>query len=126
RVEGPDRVEFSELASKLCELFQRAPAKAKALACHYPVIIFDEHQDANTDQHRIATIMCSIGGSRIRIFGDPMQAIFDFGDKQLIDWDSVVSECFVSDNLVDPYRWQEVPQQTSTTCSVGGSKRKLG
>lgn len=31
RVDGPDRVEFSELAPKLCELFDRVPATAKAL-----------------------------------------------------------------------------------------------
>jgi superfamily I DNA/RNA helicase len=51
-----------------------------------PVLLLDERQDTRPDQHDLAIELGRSG--RVRIFGDPMQAIYGFGGEALIDWDN--------------------------------------
>lgn len=101
-------VPFNDLAAKMVELLDRAPSVAGWLASHYPVIVLDEHQDARSEQHALALNLRD-AGSRLRIFGDPMQAIYEFGDNELVDWNSVVEAADVSVTLDDPWRWRGNP-----------------
>lgn len=66
---------YDRVASQVSKLLSQNTYIAENLARRYPLIICDEHQDASGDQH---TIIMSLhrAGSRLRIFGDPMQQIF--------------------------------------------------
>jgi AAA domain len=87
---GAGEVAFDQLAPKALELVRRAQSLTAALRAHYPVILLDEHQDARRDQHDLAVELGRSG--RVRIFGDPMQAIYDFGDEALMPWDSITDD----------------------------------
>lgn len=101
---------FEIMADKVASYLERHPIVRQALARRYPVIICDEHQDASEAQHR--TIMAlRLGGARLRIFGDPLQAIFANGksDKAmaagLAQWEALKAEA-AFDELTHPHRWQ--------------------
>lgn len=66
---------FGVVAEKVADFLSKVPSVAKALARRYPVIICDEHQDASQAQHAAIMALNAVG-SKIRIFGDPMQIIF--------------------------------------------------
>lgn len=101
-------VPFTELAPTLNKLFSRAPAVARHVAAHYPIIIADEHQDASKDQHGIVTLLLDAGVERVRLFGDPMQSIYDF-DGQLVPWKDVLDLGDAAIQLDEPWRWQASP-----------------
>lgn len=101
-------VPFSQLAPKALELLRRAPSMAAAIRRHYPVLLLDEHQDTRQEQHELAIELGKWG--RVRIFGDPMQAIYGFGDETLVDWESVADAADQRTALEDPQRWPETPE----------------
>jgi hypothetical protein len=104
---GTGEVPFDQLAPKGLELLRRAPSLAAALRAHYPVILLDEHQDARQEQHDLAI---ELGGSgRVRIFGDPMQAIYDFGNGALVPWDSITDDPDARTALEQHQRWPHIP-----------------
>jgi superfamily I DNA/RNA helicase len=102
-------VPYERLAPALNELLRRAPAIRQALAKHYPAILLDEHQDARRAHHAVAVVLAS-AGSRIRFFGDPMQAIFDFGRTPAADWTALAADAEVVKQLLTPRRWPEAPR----------------
>ncbi len=95
---------FASLTRAAHELLFRAPALAHQVALHHPMIIFDEHQDARTSQHAIA-LRLRDAGARIRILGDPLQAIYEFGEEPAIGWSEVCHEADAVLQLVTPHRW---------------------
>lgn len=66
---------FDVLASKVEQLLAKKPFISLALVARYPVIICDEHQDASLAQHKIILELFK-AGARLRVFGDPMQALY--------------------------------------------------
>jgi DNA helicase-2/ATP-dependent DNA helicase PcrA len=104
---GPGEVPFEQLAPKALELLSRAPSIARALRSRYPVILLDEHQDARQDQHDLAMELGRCTAGRVRIFGDPMQAIYDFKGASLIDWETVAGAADINTALDEPHRWTE-------------------
>src|SRR6185437_6845423 len=74
------------------------------LAASYSRLIVDEHQDCSVPQHAIIYF-----ASRVLptcVLGDPMQAIFGFGDP-LADWDQHVCVHFpLAGELTIPWRWK--------------------
>lgn len=105
-----DGISFAELSEKSVELFRRAPTVARTVAAHYPVIVLDEHQDASTHQHEAVRLLREIGGSQLRIFGDPMQAIHPEIAMGYMDWDAVWKTADVRGYLVEPHRWADAPE----------------
>jgi hypothetical protein len=103
-------VSFAELSSKAAELFRRSPTIARAVAAHYPVIVLDEHQDASVYQHETVRLLQEIGGTRLRIFGDPMQAIHANNDDSYVDWDTLWAAADETGSLEEPYRWADAPE----------------
>jgi DNA helicase-2/ATP-dependent DNA helicase PcrA len=101
-------VPFGMLAPKAMELITRAPSIGSSLRRHYPVILLDEHQDARQDQHDLAMKLGESG--RVRLFGDPMQAIYGFNHDELIGWDSVANAADRLEALEEPQRWREEPE----------------
>jgi DNA helicase-2/ATP-dependent DNA helicase PcrA len=70
----------------------------------YGGLYVDEYQDCSEAQH---LIICEIAKYiPTRLFGDPLQAIFDFSEK-LVDWEkSVYPEFTLIDRLDIPWRWK--------------------
>lgn len=102
-------ISFAALTAKAVDLVKRAPTIARLIGAQYPVIILDEHQDASAAQHELAMILMRIGGSRLRIFGDPMQALHPGTADQYVDWDRLWADCPDRLELTEPHRWKEAP-----------------
>lgn len=98
-----------ELGIKVARLVARYPMIAGALARRHPVVICDEHQDSNGEQHSIAMALHQ-QGARLRIFADPMQRIFRHkpvpGAALLCDWDALCAAADDSARLTHPHRWE--------------------
>jgi DNA helicase-2/ATP-dependent DNA helicase PcrA len=100
----PGGIRYDHLSEKAVELLARAPSIASVVAGCYPVIILDEHQDASIAQHKIMQILNEAGGSKLRIFGDPMQAIYD-DDEGIVDWPYLWQTAHGRHMLDTPHRW---------------------
>lgn len=99
---------FNQLAVKVAGLLARAPSISASLATRYPYIICDEHQDSSAAQHQLILAIHK-AGSWIRIFGDPMQAIYEPKDLEAWDrrWSDLqgAADCCVA--LDTPHRWKK-------------------
>ena len=100
---------YDELASKVNSLITRSPMVRSALARRFPIGICDEHQDASPDQHAIAIALRN-AGSRVRIFGDPMQSIYPDGSGRNSEdherWDQLKQHADSLEELDYPHRWE--------------------
>ncbi len=73
------------------------------LAATYDRLIVDEYQDCSERQHAI--VFHAANALRTCVLGDPMQAIFGFGDP-LADWERQVCVQFpLIGQLQTPHRW---------------------
>ncbi len=98
---------YSELARRVRGLLDRAPSVSGALAERHPIVICDEHQDASADQHGIVESLVR-SGSRVRIFGDPMQSIFTTGAERRRlhqQWQGLVAAAGAFEPLDTAHRW---------------------
>ena len=100
---------YRQLARKVAEILRCSPMIARSLALRYPIIVCDEHQDANADQEAIV-LACYKAGASLRIFGDPMQRIY--GSKKMADieadtkrWESLKGRSEIFEELDKPHRW---------------------
>lgn len=103
---GPrgEGVPFRDLALKTVELFARAPTIARLEGAKFPLIIGDEHQDADANQHSVLMRLADAGGGRLRLFGDPMQGIFEVGDA--VPWSELKEQVDACGRLDVPKRWR--------------------
>jgi len=108
RIDEASGVSFAALAPKALELLRRAPSVSRALAQHYPFVVLDEHQDARAEQDAIARELAAHGSRLLRIFGDPMQAIFE--QDSGVDWDGLRRAADLYDELDEPRRWDSAPE----------------
>jgi len=70
----------------------------------YQHVLVDEYQDCSMEQHELVRLLSEILGTCI--FGDPLQAIFNFGPGGVAPWDTVVTAHFpVVADLHTPWRW---------------------
>lgn len=101
---------YDQLASQVATLLARNTFIAASLASRYPLIICDEHQDADADQHAIIMSLHT-AGARLRVFGDPMQQIYGARAKaQDIEaaskrWTDLVEAACDFEELDHPHRW---------------------
>ena len=74
------------------------------LRASYSHVIVDEYQDCSVRQHAMIAAMSDVLPTVV--LGDPMQAIFNFGDDPNADWDTQVLSVFpVVLELDTPWRW---------------------
>ncbi|TPQ40120.1 DNA helicase UvrD [Bradyrhizobium guangdongense] len=79
------------------------------LAATYDRLIVDEYQDCSVRQHAI--IFHAANALRTCVLGDPMQAIFGFGDP-LADWEQQVCAQFpLVGQLQTPHRWIQAGEE---------------
>ncbi|QIG50456.1 UvrD-helicase domain-containing protein [Nordella sp. HKS 07] len=80
------------------------------LAATYDRLFVDEYQDCSIRQHAI--VAAASWALRTVVLGDPMQAIFGFGDDPLPDWSAQVCQHFqVVAQLQIPQRWVRVGEE---------------
>lgn len=78
------------------------------LAASYDRLLVDEYQDCSARQHGI--VYHAAAALRTCVLGDPMQAVFGFGDP-LADWDQVCSHFPLAGQLRTPHRWIRVGEE---------------
>lgn len=99
---------FVEVAEKVSLLLQANPSIVHALVARYPIIICDEHQDANVHQETII-LLCLQAGASVRIFGDPCQRIYSKGADARKDsqrWNALKQLADRYEVLDAPHRWK--------------------
>lgn len=97
---------YEKQAKLVAELLRIAPEPASALAGRYSAAVFDEHQDATEDQSELVYSLHR-AGARVRIFGDPMQAIYpDKSSTTAVErWAKLSAEASERCFLDHPHRW---------------------
>lgn len=70
----------------------------------YVGLYVDEYQDCTKSQHLFIDTLSKVLPTRI--FGDPLQGIFDFVKEELVDWDFDVYSNFETGHLSKPWRWE--------------------
>lgn len=99
---------FKEMVTHAITILERRPEVALGLAARHPVILVDEYQDCNEDQHRFVQLIAGAGPTRLRLFGDDLQAIYDW-DGTAVDFASMV-EVSPTVRLTTPWRWRDHDQ----------------
>lgn len=99
------RRDYPAIRQAACELLAGGHI-ADALRATYARLVVDEYQDCSDVQHAIVTYVASLIPAVV--LGDPMQAIFGFGDDHLADWTEVCDEFPVHATLDTPWRWIRV------------------
>lgn len=75
------------------------------LASSYSGVFVDEYQDCTGLQHQV--IKAIVAYLPVCVFGDPLQAIFDFKGQQPVDWDADVFPVFNKiGEMITPWRWR--------------------
>lgn len=75
------------------------------IASTYDRLIVDEYQDCLTIQHRLVAELAEVLPTVV--LGDPLQAIFNFGDNVLVNWTADVIKAFPEvGQLKIPHRWK--------------------
>lgn len=99
---------FNKLAVKVARLLANTKSIAAVLSVRYPYIICDEHQDSSEAQHQII-LAVHHAGSSIRIFADPMQAIYKKDgnyEAWARRWDALQTAADEYTELDMPHRWR--------------------
>jgi superfamily I DNA/RNA helicase len=104
---GDGRLAFHGLAPATSNLLSRCPSVAAMLAFRYPIVILDEHQDTNQSQHRVVSLFRESECCRTRVFGDPMQAIYEDATGERVSWDQLLLEATTIDALDTGQRWSK-------------------
>jgi DNA helicase-2/ATP-dependent DNA helicase PcrA len=91
----------------MTELMKLKPLK-DVFSLSYNGIFVDEYQDCSLTQHNFIMELSQI--APIRIFGDPLQAIFSFKKEHNVDFDKHVLPFFNKLELNVPHRWTEYNQ----------------
>lgn len=111
----PDRAEYDGGANPKQPNYPRIRKAAARLLksdhigdvimANYSRLLVDEYQDCSIIQHSIVFYAAQILPTCV--LGDPMQAIFGFGDDQLAKWEDQVCKHFpIKAELNTPWRWK--------------------
>lgn len=103
RLENP-RHDYPAIRAAALRLL-RARHLDSVLQASYAYLLVDEYQDCNESQHAIVTCLALV--LRTYVLGDPMQAIFNFGQNRLVDWATDVTAHFPPIGTLNiPWRWR--------------------
>ena len=77
----------------------------RVLRASYTGVLVDEYQDCSHRQHEIVSAIALVLPTCV--FGDPLQAIFDFNGQAPVDWDAAVFPTFPRiRTLTKAHRWR--------------------
>ena len=75
------------------------------LLASYGGCFVDEYQDCTQQQHQVIAHLADLLPTCV--FGDPLQAIFDFRNQKPVDWTNDVFPTFdCAAELLTPWRWK--------------------
>lgn len=99
-----DHVDWAQVYAAMLRLLEK-PFVKKTVRASFSGLFVDEYQDCSTAQHAVILILSELIPTRI--FGDPLQAIFNFRrDEPNIDWGRDVQGNFQSLGILNtPHRW---------------------
>jgi hypothetical protein len=84
----------------------RSEPVQRMLRVSYDLVVVDEYQDCTVEQH--ALVLAIAEAVRVVILGDPLQALFGFGDNVLPSWEREVLSHFQQvDVETKPWRWAQ-------------------
>ena len=87
-----------------CAAMLDRPFVQHVIKCSYGGVYVDEYQDCSGEQHGLVKALAKL--IPCRLLGDPMQAIFGFGE-QPVDWErEVYPDCQLLGELKEPWRWK--------------------
>jgi len=82
----------------------QSEAVNRVVTASYFGLLVDEYQDCGGPQHKVITAISTLLPTCV--FGDPLQAIFDFNGQKSVDWPGEVFPAFPkAGTLVKPWRW---------------------
>lgn len=103
-----DRPTFDEMITLAVQVLRRRPEVARGLAIRHPVILVDEYQDCVESQAELIDIIAAAAPTRLRLFGDDLQAIFEFAGSP-VDFAAMTS-AKPTVRLSTPWRWRDHPE----------------
>lgn len=116
---------FDLLAVKVASFLRFAKNVTRALAQRYTTIICDEHQDTSAAQNAVVMALKE-AGARVRIFGDPVQSIYDTDRSSLERWSNLVATADRFEELDTPHRWIDVNEVLGQWVLAARAKLKNG
>ena len=99
-----DPMYFSEAIEKCCVLMQSKLVQT-VIKSSYDGVFVDEYQDCTIDQHEM--IMELAYNLPLHLLGDPLQGIFSFESKPLVDFEKDLGPFERFDCLSYPWRWKD-------------------
>lgn len=107
----------------MLKLMSFESVRAILKASHAGVFV-DEYQDCGVAQHQIVAELATL--LPVRVLGDPMQAIFNFGSERVIGWD-VVEDLFEPlPSLAEPHRWSKTNPQLGSAIQLARGSLEMG
>ena len=107
---------FDDLLVGAADLLRRRPEIARGLALRFPFILVDEYQDCTTVQHELIQLIAAAAPTRLRMFGDHLQAIYEFAGAQ-VDW-ADLTRAHPTVELTTPWRWRNQPNMAKFLVDV--------
>ena len=105
KIENPTNKQWNQLYD-CCAGLLRKKFVRHIVEATYDGVYVDEYQDCSEIQHFLVCSLAEFLPSRI--LGDPMQAIFDFGEGDPINWERSVYPFFdCLGQLEIPWRWEK-------------------
>lgn len=87
-----------------CTAMMDRPFVQHMVKCSYGGMYVDEYQDCSNQQHELIESVAKL--LPCRLLGDPMQAIFGFGE-QPVDWNTAIYPNYqLLGELTTPWRWK--------------------
>ncbi len=93
-----------EKINKATCLFGISPIR-DVIKATYTGLFVDEYQDCNMGQHCLVKALANILPTRL--FGDPLQGIFDFNGDFLVNFDKDLGDFERFPDLAIPWRWKD-------------------
>lgn len=100
-----EKPRFDELITLAVEILSRRLEIARGLAVRHPVILVDEYQDCVEAQGQLIELIASAAPTRLRLFGDDLQAIYEFAGTPVNFAEMAALHPTV--RLTSPWRWRE-------------------
>ena len=95
--------EYSEIYASAARLLCMRPYR-EILQASYTSVYVDEYQDCTMEQH--AVIVSLADTVPCRVVGDPLQSVFAFRDRPVVDWNTDVCSQFTAlPGPAEPQRW---------------------
>ncbi|MBB6600317.1 UvrD-helicase domain-containing protein [Luteimonas sp. MC1825] len=103
KMEHPTAKDWANLYTTCAAMLDR-PFVQHVIKCSYGGVFVDEYQDCSGEQHGLVESLARL--IPCRLLGDPMQAIFGFGE-QPVDWERDVYPNYkLLGELKEPWRWK--------------------